>query len=168
MCVALAALDAVVKVEGANGKTRSINFVDFHRLPETAPERDNTLAHGELITAIELPKSPFAAKSYYLKVRDRASYAFALVSVAAALDTSPDGIIRQARIALGGVAHKPWRATEAEQILVGKRASDDTFKQAGEVAVKAARPLTDNKFKVTLAYRSVARALNYAMNGGAK
>ncbi len=168
MCVALAALDAVVKVEGANGKTRSINFVDFHRLPETAPERDNSLTHGELITSIDLPRSPFGARSYYLKVRDRASYAFALVSVAAALETSSDGTIRQARIALGGVAPKPWRATEAEQFLTGKRASDDAFKQAGEIAIKAARPQTDNKFKVTLAQRSIARALNNAMNGGAK
>ena len=168
MCVALAALDAVVKVEGAGGASRSIKIVDFHRLPENAPERDNNLARGELITGIELPRSPFAAKSYYLKVRDRASYAFALVSVAAALETAPNGTIRQARIALGGVAHKPWRASEAEQFLIGKRAGDEIFQQAGEEAVRTARPLSDNKFKITLAQRSIARALRYAMNGGAK
>ncbi len=169
MCVALAALDAVVKVEGPNGKMRSISFLDFHRLPDGNPERDNNLAPGELITSIELPKSPFAAKSYYLKVRDRASYAFALVSVAAALETGSNGTIKQARIALGGVAHKPWRATEAESFLVGKRAGDDVvFKQAGEIAMKMARPHRENIFKVKLAERSIGRALTYAMNGGAK
>lgn len=168
MCVALAALDAVVKIEGPRGRTRSVNFADFHRLPEANPERDNNLAAGELITSIELPKSPFAAKSYYLKVRDRASYAFALVSVAAALEAAPNGTIRQVRITLGGVAHKPWRATEAEQFLKGKRASDAAFAEAGKIAMKAARPLTENKYKVAMAERSIARALNYAMNGGAK
>ncbi len=166
MCVALAALDAVVKVRGANGVERSIKFSEFHRLPETSPEKDNTLAHGELITAIELPRSPFGARSHYLKVRDRASYAFALVSVAAAIENAPSGSIRQARIALGGVAHKPWRATEAEQFLSGKRAEDAVFKEAAQIAMKSARPLHDNGFKVRLAERSIVRALSNAMKGG--
>lgn len=171
MCVALAALDAIVKVEGPNGKSRTINFLDFHRLPDTTPERDTTLAPGELITSIELPKSPFATRSYYLKVRERASYAFALVSVAAALEMNTNGTIRQARIALGGVAHKPWRnleVREAESFLVGKRAGDEVFKKAGEISMKMARPHRDNVFKVKLAERTIARALTYAMNGGAK
>lgn len=166
MCVALAALDAVVKVSGANGRERSIKFTDFHRLPDQAPEKDNTLAHGELITAIELPKSPFAGKSYYLKVRDRASYAFALVSVAGAIETATNGTIRQARIALGGVAHKPWRSTEAERFLAGKRPDDQVFKQAAEIALKEARPFRDNEFKVRLAQRSIVRALGNAIRGG--
>jgi xanthine dehydrogenase YagS FAD-binding subunit len=108
MCVALVALDAVVKVQGAGGQTRSIPFADFHRLPENTPQKDTNLNQGELITAIELPKNNFANKSYYLKVRDRASYAFALVSVAAALETSGSKI-KQARVAMGGVSHKPWK-----------------------------------------------------------
>ena len=167
MCVALAALDAVVKVRGVDGKERAIKFADFHRLPETSPEKDNTLVHGELITAIELPKSTFASKAYYLKVRDRASYAFALVSVAAAIEAAPNGTIKQARIALGGVAHKPWRATEAERFLAGKKPQDDVFKQAAEIAMKDAKPLNENGFKVALAQRSIVRALNNAMKGGA-
>ncbi len=114
MCVALAALDAVVAVEGKDGKTRTIPFVDFHRLPEDTPEIETNLNHGELITRIDIPKNNFAGNSYYLKVRDRASYAFALVSVAAGLEIS-GGVIRSARVAMGGVANKPWRAMLAEQ-----------------------------------------------------
>jgi xanthine dehydrogenase YagS FAD-binding subunit len=165
MSVALAALDAVVKVRGVNGKERAIPFAEFHRLPENNPERDNNLAHGELITAIELPKSNLANKSYYLKVRDRASYAFALVSVAAALEISGN-TIKQARVAMGGVAHKPWRATEAEKLLVGKAADKKTFLQAAEAEMKQARPLEHNKFKVELGKRAIVRALMQAMNGG--
>lgn len=168
MCVALAALDAIVKVQGPNGRERSIQFADFHRLPDATPDRDNNLAHGELIVSIELPKSPFAAKSYYLKVRERASYAFALVSVAAALETASNGTIKQARIALGGVAHKPWRVVEAEQFLAGKRPTEQVFAEAGEIAMKQARPHKENAFKVPLAQRSIARALKYAAIGGAK
>ena len=166
MCVALAALDAVVKVRGANGAERSIPFNDFHRLPGDNPERDNNLAAGELITSIELPKSPFAAKSYYLKVRDRASYAFALVSVAAALETDKTGKILQARVALGGVAHKPWRAVEAEKALTGKKAGEAVFKEAAEAAMKEARALEHNGFKIDLAKRAIVRALSRAANGG--
>lgn len=165
MAVALAALDAVVKVEDAAGKQRSIAFADFHRLPGDAPEKDTNLNHGEFIASIELPKNNFANRSYYLKVRDRASYAFALVSVAAALEVSGSKI-KTARIAMGGVAHKPWRALEAEKFLAGKDATEANFKAAAEVEMKAARPLEHNKFKVELGKRSIVRALTMAMNGG--
>ncbi len=165
MAVALAALDAVVKVQTADGRERVIPFTDFHRLPENNPEKDTNLQHGELITAIELPKSNFSGKSYYLKVRDRASYAFALVSVAAALETS-GSTIKQARIAMGGVAHKPWRAFEAEKFLAGKAATEANFKAAAEMEMKAAKPLEHNKFKVELGKRAIVRALTQAMNGG--
>ncbi|HEX8246615.1 MAG TPA: xanthine dehydrogenase family protein subunit M [Pyrinomonadaceae bacterium] len=164
MSVALAALDAVVKVRGADGKERSIPFADFHRLPGENPEKDNNLQHGELITAIELPKSSFAAKSYYLKVRDRASYAFALVSVAAALEVTGNKI-KQARIALGGVAHKPWRATEAEKFLAGKTATEENFRLAAEAEMRNAKPLEHNKFKIEMGRRAIVRALKRAMNG---
>lgn len=166
MSIALVALDAVVKVQGANGAERSIPFADFHRLPGDTPEKDTNLNHGELITAIELPKNNFAGKSYYLKVRDRASYAFALISVAAALEMDGNKI-KQARIAMGGVAHKPWRAMEAEKMLVGKEATEANFKQAAEAEMKAAKPLEHNKFKVELGTRGIVRALQMAMNGGA-
>jgi len=166
MSIALVALDAVVKVQGADGQTRSIPFADFHRLPGDTPEKDTNLNHGELITAIELPKNNFAGKSYYLKVRDRASYAFALVSVAAALEMNGNRI-KQARIALGGVAHKPWRAIEAEKMLVGKDATEANFKLAAEAEMRGARPLEHNKFKVELGSRGIVRALQMAMNGGA-
>jgi xanthine dehydrogenase YagS FAD-binding subunit len=165
MCVALAALDAVVKVRGADGRERSIPFADFHRLPGENPEKDNNLQHGELITAIELPKSNFAAKSYYLKVRDRASYAFALVSVAAALDVAAGNKIKEARIALGGVAHKPWRATEAEKFLAGKTATEENFRLAAEAEMRHAKPLEHNKFKVELGRRAIVRALKRALSG---
>ncbi len=165
MCIALVALDAMVKVQGADGQMRSIPFADFHRLPGNTPEQDTNLPHGELITAIEIPRNNFADKSYYLKVRDRASYAFALVSVAAALEM--DGAsIKQARVALGGVAHKPWRALEAEKFLVGKAATEANFKQAAEAGMKSAKPLEHNKFKVELGKRAIVRALLMAMNGG--
>ncbi len=166
MCIALVALDATVKVQGADGKERSILFADFHRLPGNTPDKDTNLQHGELITAIELPKNNFADKSYYLKVRDRASYAFALVSVAAALEMN-GGNIGQARIALGGVAHKPWRATEAEKFLVGKAATEANFKSAADAEMRNAKPLEHNKFKVELGRRAIVRALQMAMNGGA-
>ncbi|HSK74230.1 MAG TPA: xanthine dehydrogenase family protein subunit M [Pyrinomonadaceae bacterium] len=165
MCVALVALDAVVKVQGADGKERSIPFADFHRLPGNAPQKDTNLNQGELITSIEIPKNNFAGKSYYLKVRDRASYAFALVSVAAALETSGNKI-KQARIALGGVAHKPWRAAEAEKFLIGKDATEANFKAAAEAEMKNAKPLEHNKFKVELGKRAIVRALTVAASGG--
>jgi len=165
MCVALVALDATVKVQAADGKERSIPFADYHRLPGDMPQKDNNLGQGELITAIEIPKNNFADKSYYLKVRDRASYAFALVSVAAALEMDGNRL-KQARVAIGGVAHKPWRATEAEKFLVGKEATEANFKQAAEAEMKQAKPLEHNKFKVELGKRAIARALMQAMNGG--
>lgn len=164
MCVALAALDAVVNIEGADRKARKVPITEFIRLPGDTPEKDNLLAHGELITSIDIPKNNFAANSYYLKVRDRASYAFALVSVAAALDIH-DGNIRQARIALGGVAHKPWRAYEAEKYLAGKTATEANFKAAAETELKAARTLKHNEFKPELARRAIVHALQRALEG---
>jgi xanthine dehydrogenase YagS FAD-binding subunit len=124
------------------------------------------LSHGELIVAIEIPKNNFADKSYYLKVRDRASYAFALVSVAAALEMD-GGNIKQARIVLGSVAHKPWRVAEAEKVLIGKPATDQTFNAAAEAALKDAKPLEHNGYKVELGKRSIVLALQRAMSGGA-
>lgn len=161
MCVALVALDAVVKVQGTDGRERSIPFANFHRLPENTPQKDNNLNQGELITSIELPKNNFAAKSYYLKIRDRASYAFALVSVAAALETNGN-LIKQARIAMGGVSHKPWRASQAEAFLVGKDATEANFKLAAEAEMKNAKPLEHNGFKVELGKRAIAKALMMA------
>lgn len=165
MAVALAALDAVVRVRGRDGQERSIAFADFHRLPGDTPEKDNNLQPDDLITSIELPKNNFAAKSYYLKVRDRASYAFALVSVAAALETDGNNI-KQARVAMGGVAHKPWRATDAEKVLVGKAATEAVFMQAAEAEMRNAKPLEHNRFKVELGKRAIVRSLSMA-NGGA-
>ena len=165
MAIALAALEATVRVRNASGQERTIPFADFHRLPGDRPEQDTNLLHGELITAIELPKNRLADHSYYLKVRDRASYAFALVSVAAALEL--DGTtIRTARLALGGVAHKPWRALKAEQLLVGQPATEATFKRAADAEMADARPLEYNKFKVELGKKSIVRALQLATNGG--
>ena len=158
MANALYALEATVRVRGAGGQERTIPIGEFHRLPGDTPEKDNNLQHGELIVAIELPKSNFAKNSYYLKVRDRASYAFALVAVAAALDMS-GGTIRQARIVLGGVAHKPWRSLEAEAALTGRPASEESFRQAAEAALKDARPLAHNAYKVELGKRAIVRAL---------
>jgi xanthine dehydrogenase YagS FAD-binding subunit len=163
MCVALAALDATVNVLGADGKERSIPFADFHRLPGDNPEKDNNLAHGELITSIEIPKNNFAANSYYVKVRDRASYAFALVSVAAALEMN-GGKIKAARVAMGGVAHKPWRAFEAEKFLAGKDATDANFIEAASAEMKNAKAFEHNKFKIELGKRAIVRALSMAMN----
>lgn len=163
MCVALAALDATVRVEGPNGE-RQIPISDFHRLPEDTPQIDTVLQHDELIVAVDLPNSPFAARSHYLKVRDRASYAFALVSVAAALDID-NGTIKAARVAMGGVAHKPWRAVAAEKILVGAKANEQTFAAAAEATVREAQPQRYNRFKVEMAKRAIARALTKAAGG---
>ena len=158
MCVALAALDAVVRVQGPKGE-RQIPISDFHRLPGNTPQIDTNLQHGELITAVELPNLPFAKRSHYLKVRDRASYAFALVSVATALDINK-GVIRAARLAMGGVAHKPWRAVEAEKILVGAKANEQTFRAAAEATLREAKPQKYNAFKVEMASRAIVRALS--------
>jgi len=162
MSVALLALDAVVRVTGPSGE-RTIAFTDFHRLPDNNPEKDTTLQPGELITAVDLP-APIYSYSHYLKIRDRASYAFALVSVAVALQLDGD-IVKCVRIALGGVAHKPWRAREAEKILVGSAITDEILKEASEVAMKDAQPLQDNEFKVTMSKRAIIRAVNMAIGG---
>ena len=157
MCVALAALDAIVHLEGASG-ARTLPFVDLHRLPGDHPEIDTVLEPGELITAIELPALTFAGNSTYRKVRDRASYAFALVSVAAAIAVE-DGVVRDVRIALGGVAHKPWRATRAEAALIGGPATVEAFRAAAEAELAEARPLRDNGFKIGLATRTMSAVL---------
>lgn len=164
MAIALAALDAVVTVRDASGQERAIPFADFHRLPGDTPEKETSLNPGELVTAIELPKNNFADHSYYLKVRDRASYAFALISVAAALELDGNRI-RKARIAMGGVAHKPWRVLQAEQLLVGKEATEANFRLAATAGMADARPLEHNKFKVELGNRSIVLALQQALNG---
>ena len=158
MANALHALDAVVRVRGAGGRERAIPIGDFHRLPGDTPQRDTNLEHGELIVAIDLPRSGFARHSHYLKVRDRASYAFALVSVAAALEVEGD-TVRQARVVLGSVAHKPWRSREAEAALAGQPLTDASFRRAAEAALRDARPLAHNAFKVELAKRAIVRAL---------
>ena len=157
MAVALVALDAVVRVLGPDGE-RAVPIAELYRLPGDDPSRDTTLRHGELITAIDLPALPFAAGSRYRKVRDRASFAFALVSVAAAADVA-DGVVRDVRLALGGVAHTPWRATAAEEALRGRPATEDSFAAAADAELAAATPLRDNGFKVPLARNLVVRTL---------
>jgi xanthine dehydrogenase YagS FAD-binding subunit len=157
MAVALAALDAVVHVEGSQG-ARAIPLTELHRLPDGAPERDTVLEHGELIVAIDLPPCPLAVNSRYRKVRDRASYAFALVSVAAALEVR-DGAVRDVRLALGGVAHKPWRARAAEEMLRGAPATRDAFEAAADAELARAEPLPGNAFKVRLARNTIAGTL---------
>lgn len=164
MCVALAALQARVHVEGRGG-ARVIEFADFHRLPGDTPERDNLLADDELITAIELPPDHLASHSHYLKIRDRASYAFALVSVAAALELAGDTIV-DARLALGGVAHKPWRDRAVEAALIGQAVSRETFSQAADALLQDAEPLEHNNFKIKLARRAIIRALSDAAVAG--
>ncbi|HEX4042404.1 MAG TPA: xanthine dehydrogenase family protein subunit M [Xanthobacteraceae bacterium] len=160
MCVALAALDATVRVQGNHGE-RSIAFADFHRLPGTSPERDTNLASDEIVTAVELPAAGFAANHSYLKVRDRLSYAFALVSVAAALELD-GGSIKEARLALGGVAHKPWRDTGAEAALRGQPPNRTAFAQAAELVLRGAKAQRHNAFKIDLARRTIIRALTQA------
>ena len=163
MCVALAALDATVIVKGSEGERR-IAFADFHRLPGSEPERDNTLAEGELVTAVELPAEDYATHCAYLKIRDRQSYAFALVSVAAALQLD-GGVIRHVRVALGGVAHKPWRNPEAEALLVGRPADKAAFSDLADALLAGATGFNDNQFKIELARRAIVRALTDAVEG---
>ena len=165
MCVALAALDATVHLEGPGG-VRLMQLVDLHRLPGGRPEIETELAPGELITAVELPALPFAVNSAYRKVRDRASYAFALVSVAAALDVAPDGTVRDVRLALGGVAHKPWRAWAAEAALRGAPATEASFRDAAEEELRDAAGLRDNGFKIELAKRTITATLGALTPGG--
>ncbi len=162
MCVALAALEAVVNVSGKNGE-RSIPFAEFHRLPGDSPELDNHLQHGELITSVDLPAEGFAQHYSYLKLRDRHSYAFALVSVATALEMDGD-LIRDARIALGGVAHKPWRVPEAESVLIGRKVDEDSFAAAADIILAGAQGLKYNHFKIELAKRAIIRNGLMALN----
>jgi xanthine dehydrogenase YagS FAD-binding subunit len=157
MCVALAALDAVVTVRGNNG-SRDIPLTAFHRLPGDTPQVETVLEPGELIIAVTVPPNGIAARSHYRKVRDRASYAFALVSVAAGLEMEA-GRIKDVRIALGGVAHKPWRAERAEAALRGRPATEVDFRQAAEAELASAQPLRDNAFKIELATRVIADTL---------
>jgi xanthine dehydrogenase YagS FAD-binding subunit len=163
MNVALAALGATVEVQGPKGK-RAIPIIDFHRLPGKTPEMDTNLHPGELITAVTLPASKFAKNSWYLKVRDRQSYAFALVSVAAGLEIE-GGTIRSAGLALGGVAHKPWHSPEAEHALIGQPATPETFRKAADLALAGAKGYEHNGFKIELAKQSVVRALTVAAKG---
>ncbi len=160
MAVALAALDARVRTRGPEGE-RTIDVVDLHLLPADHPERENVLRPGELITAVDIPPLPFGRRSHYLKVRDRASFAFALASAAVALDLQ-GGAIHDARVALGGVGTKPWRSREAERRLIGKPATPATFTAAARSALAGARTYRDNAFKVQLARRTLVRALTTA------
>lgn len=160
MCIALVALDATVNVAGPKGERR-IPFNEFHRLPGDTPQKDNTLQPGELIMSVDLPMNGFAGNSHYLKVRDRASYAFALVSVGVALKMS-GSTIQEARLAMGGVAHKPWRLTKAETFLKGKPATEATFKQAAERAMKGAKGYGENNFKLIMGPNSIVEALKIA------
>jgi xanthine dehydrogenase YagS FAD-binding subunit len=160
MCVALAALNASVILSGPKGE-RKIAFTDFHRLPGNNPEKDNTLLKGELVTSITIPKNPFAKNVYYLKIRDRASYAFAVISVAAALELNGN-TIRNARLAMGGVAHKPWRLVESEKFLVGKAATKENFSKAAELAMKGAKAYGHNNFKLKMGPVAIVEALSKA------
>ena len=163
MSVALAALEATVHVEGPSGK-RAIAFQDFHLLPGDTPHIETSLKPGELITAVELPAPKYAKNSWYLKVRDRQSYAFALVSVAAGLELDGDRI-KSAGLALGGVAHKPWRSLEAEKSLTGAAPNAEAFRKAADLALAGAKPQKDNAFKIELAKQSVVHALTLAAKG---
>ncbi len=157
MCVALAALDAVINVVGPDGQ-RSVPINEFYLLPEDQPQRETVLRRGELIRSVSIPCSTMAKQSHYIKVRDRASYAFALVSAAVALDLQGHSI-RNARIALGGVAPKPWRCFEAERSLAGRNADRQSFSAAADLALQGAVPQRFNKFKIELAKRTIIRAL---------
>jgi xanthine dehydrogenase YagS FAD-binding subunit len=159
LCVALAALDAVVHLEGPQG-ARTVRLVDLHRLPGEQPDVETELSPFELITAVELRPLPSASRSAYRKVRDRASYAFALVSVAAALEVDAEGRVQDVRLALGGVAHRPWRAWKAEEALRGQAASDACFRIAAEAELAYAVGLRDNAFKIELAKRTMVAVLN--------
>lgn len=163
MNVALTALDATVHVKGPTAE-RKIRFADFHRLPGDRPDKDNNLEKDELIVAVTLPANPFSRNVHYLKIRDRTSFAFALVSVAAALDLE-GGTIRDARLVMGGVAHKPWRPVAAETFLKGKPASEETFREAAGLAMEGARAYAYNQFKLRLAPNAIVAALKYAVDG---
>ncbi len=164
MCVALAALSAIVEVEGPGGR-RDIHFADFHRLPGDQPQRDNTLHHGEIVVAVRLEGNHFARHNSYLKLRDRLAYAFALVSVAAALDVGDDGTVVEMRVALGGVAHKPWRDELAEAEFAGRPASAETFEAFADRLLAEAEGQGDNDFKIPMARKAIVRALTQAAAG---
>lgn len=161
MCIALAALEATVHIQGPKG-TRAVAFGDFHVLPGNTPQRETVLEPGDLITHVTLPPPIAGSKQFYLKLRDRASYEFALASTAVVL-TIAGGKITRARIALGGVGTKPWRSPQAEAALTGKPASDATFRQAAEAALQGAKPQSENKFKIELAKRCITHALRTAV-----
>jgi xanthine dehydrogenase YagS FAD-binding subunit len=163
MCVALAALDATIHVIGPGGE-RAIAFADFHRLPGSTPQLDTNLQRDEIVTAIELPQAGFAANYTYLKIRDRLSYAFALVSIAAAVELDGE-VIREARIALGGVAPKPWRSLKAESVLRGQAPTPQNFAKVADVLLAGARGYGHNDFKIGLARRGIIRALGQAARG---
>src|SRR5262245_18544797 len=160
MCVALAALDATVHIQGTKG-SRAVAFNDFHLLPGTTPHRETVLEPGDLITHVSLPPPIVSSKQVYLKLRDRASYEFALVSAAVVL-TIASGTITYARIALGGVGTRPWRSTEADGALTGKPANDSTFREAADAALRTATPQSENAFKIELAKRCLIQALRMA------
>ncbi|MDP4149898.1 MAG: xanthine dehydrogenase family protein subunit M [Bacteroidota bacterium] len=164
MNVALTALEAVVHVKGPK-RDRKIAFSDFHRLPGDHPEKDNTLERTELIISVDLPANSFNRHVHYLKVRDRTSFAFALISVAAALDLEGDKI-KGARLAMGGVAHKPWRLHGAEAFLLGKTSGEDVFRQAARIAMQGAKAYKYNQFKLTLAPNAILQALKTASSLG--
>ncbi|MDT0676605.1 FAD binding domain-containing protein [Autumnicola musiva] len=161
MCVALAAIGAKVEVQKQDGSSRMIEFNDFHRLPGDDPENDTNLMPGELITAIHLSESTFSDHYYYLKIRERASYAFALVSVAAGLQIK-GGVITKAGLAMGGIAHKPWKLIDAENYLSGKIPNQANFEAAAELTMNEAKPLEDNKYKVEMGKKAIVRALTQA------
>lgn len=163
MCVALAMLDAKVHVTGPDGE-REIAFSDFHRLPGDKPQIDTNLQPNEIITAIELPPQGFAKNYTYLKIRDRLSYAFALISIAVGLEMEGD-TIKEARFALGGVAHKPWRDRDAEASLKGQKASAENFRKAADLFLKDAKGFAHNTFKIDLARRAIVRTLTQAARG---
>jgi xanthine dehydrogenase YagS FAD-binding subunit len=167
MCVALAALEAKVHVTGPAGE-RAIGFAEFHRLPGNTPQRDTNLHRDEIVTAVELPARGFASNYTYLKLRDRLSYAFALVSVAAALELVEGCTIKEARLALGGVAHKPWRDSSAEAALRGQAADQTAFTHAADLLLRDARGYAHNSFKIELARRGIVRALMQAAQGTAQ
>lgn len=161
MSVALAAIGATVEVLKTDGASRMIKFNDFHRLPGNQPEKDTTLIKGELITAIHLPKPEFSDYYYYLKIRERSSYAFALISVAAGLQVK-DGVITKAGLAMGGVAHKPWKLTKAEEFLSGKKPIRSNFEAVAELTMDGAKPFEANKYKVEMGKKAIVRALAQA------
>jgi xanthine dehydrogenase YagS FAD-binding subunit len=163
MCVALAALDATVHVSGPTGE-RVIAFSHFHRLPGDTPQRDTNLEANEIVTAVELPARGFAVNYTYLKIRDRLSYAFALVSIAVGLELEGEAI-REVRLALGGVAHKPWRDTAVEAALRGQAANQAAFTRAADLLLRDARGYGHNSFKIDLARRGIIRALTQAARG---